>query len=407
MLKSQLMFKALTRIKVLGIAAVVGALIGAPASAAPKKPVGTLVVVGDSLSAGFQNFSLYDTAQNAGFANLIAQQAGVGLVQPLISQPGLPPMLMLGPGGSILRSSGFGARENPAVQSYNLSVPGFTLANVLEYTVNRGQVIAAGPAANPIDAMALSVLAEPGNPPCAVIGADPQTDDVYLSQVACAVQLKPQTIIVSAGNNDALQALTFGAPPTPVPTFAAELATLLGMLRFTGAKIVIGNIPDVSALPFLVPVPVFDKLCGASKEPLGATQADYIVPNIVGPSPNVTLCAAPALRTAALIAQTRTAIVQYNAVIKQVAGEFGVAVADVNGLFAGIAAHDYKVGPDTLTTGFLGGLFSLDAIHPTNTGYAILANQYIDAMNSGLSTNINKVNVRQIEKDDPLVFGKK
>src|SRR5678815_2678051 len=57
---------------------------------------GPLVVVGDSLSAGFQNFSLYDSdsapgvpagGQKHGYAALIAQQAGATLNLPLISYP--------------------------------------------------------------------------------------------------------------------------------------------------------------------------------------------------------------------------------------------------------------------------------------------------------------------------------
>ena len=39
-----------------------------------------LVVVGDSLSAGFQNGSLLDRQQGHGFASLIAGQAGCGWI---------------------------------------------------------------------------------------------------------------------------------------------------------------------------------------------------------------------------------------------------------------------------------------------------------------------------------------
>jgi hypothetical protein len=54
-----------------------------------------------------------------------------------------------------------------------------------------------------------------------------------------------------------------------------------------------------------------------------------------------------------------------------------------------------------LTTDFLGGLFSLDGIHPTNTEYGIIANDFIDAMNQSLRTGIPDAD---IAASDPLVF---
>ena len=49
-----------------------------------------LVVVGDSLSAGFQNGSLLGSQQVNGYASLLANQAGVDLPLPLIAAPGIP-----------------------------------------------------------------------------------------------------------------------------------------------------------------------------------------------------------------------------------------------------------------------------------------------------------------------------
>jgi lysophospholipase L1-like esterase len=397
-----LITRSLSRAKVLEIALLL--LLGAlwQIKAAPAEGLGTLVVVGDSLSAGFQNFSLYDTAQKQGFAALIAKQAGMDLQLPLISKPGIPGMLTIDSKGVITRASGTGSRENPTVQTFNLSVPGFTLDNALSYTVNISQL----PPANPIDGMALSILATPGSasqPPCAAIGATATT--LTLSEVACAVNLHPDTIIVSVGNNDALQSLTFGVPPTDPGSFTTDFAILLGALSSTGGKIVVANIPDVTALPFLVPAPAFQALCGSL--PAGVTSADYLVTNIVSPTAaTFNICTNYVVRNAQLIADTQNAIRAYNAGINQLAQMFGAVVVDVNGLFAEVAAHGYKVRGDTLTTAFLGGLFSLDAIHPTATGYAILANKYIDTMNEQLNTHIKEVNVGQVEKTDPLVFDK-
>lgn len=51
---------------------------------------------------------------------------------------------------------------------------------------------------------------------------------------------------------------------------------------------------------------------------------------------------------------------------------------------------------------FLGGFFSLDGLHPTNTGYALLANVFIDRMNAALNTKIADVDVSAVAAVDPL-----
>src|SRR5579862_4342657 len=50
----------------------------------------TLVVAGDSLSAGYQNAQLIESGQVHGYANVIATQAGVSLNLPRLPPPGYP-----------------------------------------------------------------------------------------------------------------------------------------------------------------------------------------------------------------------------------------------------------------------------------------------------------------------------
>jgi hypothetical protein len=68
--------------------------------------------------------------------------------------------------------------------------------------------------------------------------------------------------------------------------------------------------------------------------------------------------------------------------------------------------NGYTVGNRKLTTDFLGGLFSLDGIHPTNTGYAIMANEFIKAINQAFGLNVRDANIRDIAEHDPLVLNK-
>ena len=364
--------------------------------------VGTLVVVGDSLSAGFQNFSLYENGQAHGYAAVIATQAGANVPLPLFSSPGIPPALTLTSTGQIVRAPGIGAREDASVQAHNISVPGFTVGDALAHP------FPGNPAINPIDALSDLILATPGIavPGC---GPIPGGSGLVVSEAACAVALKPNTILVSIGNNDALQALTFGLPPTDTATFRSQYGQLLGALASTGANIVLTNIPNVTDIPFLIPVPVFKQTCSNPAPPLpaGVTDADFVVPNILDPTlVTLDICTDYAVRPATLVGAAAQAVTDYNSIIAAEAQIFGAVVVDFNAVLADIARKGYEVGGQRLTTAFLGGLFSLDGIHPTNTGYAILANEVIKTMNRELHTGIPPVSVEQVMKTDPLVFGK-
>jgi len=60
-------------------------------------------------------------------------------------------------------------------------------------------------------------------------------------------------------------------------------------------------------------------------------------------------------------------------------------------------------GSLVLTTRYLGGVFSLDGIHPTRTGHAYLANVLIGAINAGFGEAIPPVDVIRVAQRDPLV----
>jgi hypothetical protein len=136
------------------------------------------------------------------------------------------------------------------------------------------------------------------------------------------------------------------------------------------------------------------------------TNQDFVVLDITNPMPKMPLsiCTNYSVRTAALIAQTQAAVTQFNKIIATDAKLLGAGLVDINSLFATLSANGIMVGGRRLTTGFLGGLFSLDGIHPTNTGYAILANETIKTMNKQFNMSIPPVSVEQVAKTDPLIL---
>lgn len=388
-------------------------LVVGPAVAAEPPDLSRMVVIGDSLSAGFQNYALYDGSgspsgtsatpggQTYGFAAQIAAQAGVDLHLPLISLPGLPPVLVLaGPPHGIdteLERPTYVGSRTTAVQTRNLSVPGFTAANILLYSVKASEITDPS-TASVQDALALEVLGVPGT--CGVFPWP--NGEVYLSEVECAAQLRPSVVIASVGANDALQAVLDGIAPTNLESFRFSYNTMLAVLRFSRAHIVVSNIPDVTTIPALISYQEFHDQCGVY--PADAGPEDYVVPYLSNPTAFAfSFCTNYAVRPASLIKEAKTAVVEYNKVINEAARLFDATVVDVNGTLAEIAAHGYTADGHHLTTEYLGGIFSLDGVHPTNTGYAILGNAYIEAMNKHLHTSIPLISVDKVAATDPLV----
>ncbi|HEX4164122.1 MAG TPA: hypothetical protein VHZ55_01490, partial [Bryobacteraceae bacterium] len=80
----------------------------------------------------------------------------------------------------------------------------------------------------------------------------------------------------------------------------------------------------------------------------------------------------------------------------------GGVLVDVNALVSKVYASGYQLGNQELSTNFFGGLFSLDGIHPSNTGYGIIANYFIQTMNAQMGSRIPLANVEEIFENDPL-----
>ncbi|MDO7873250.1 SGNH/GDSL hydrolase family protein [Hymenobacter sp. ASUV-10] len=79
--------------------------------------------------------------------------------------------------------------------------------------------------------------------------------------------------------------------------------------------------------------------------------------------------------------QNRTA--ELNTVITNVANQKGLALFDSNTFFRGVATNGLVINGVNNTAAFVSGnLFSLDGVHPTPRGYAVIANEMIKAINA-------------------------
>jgi hypothetical protein len=237
------------------------------------------------------------------------------------------------------------------------------------------------------------------------------------TELAEAAALAPTTAILWVGNNDVLFSILFGIDPTDTATFA-NLYHLAGSTMGQASRtLVMANIPDVTRVPYLTSI---DRLADTLNLPaavvegaLGLKPGDMVTPyafaliqamgTALQPLPD-SIAEGPVVIRAARILQIRAFVQAYNAIIAQRATASGAVLVDIYSLINDLADHGIVVGGRRLTTDFMGGLFSLDGVHPTNTGYAVIANEFIKTMNRTVAAGIPPVSIEQVSKTDPLIF---
>ncbi len=380
----------------------------AAAQAANAGNFTTTYFLGDSLTAGYQSGSLIDTSQVNGWAPLVAAQAKFAITLPLIASPGAPNQLTLAHLASppLLSTIGMLAgttsgRDNFGAQPTDVAVPGALLNDALNTT----------PLLNPTTGQqTLNQL---------VLGYPGFGYSVVRSQAQQAVAANATTIFIWLGNNDALVADFAGSPAamTPLATFTTQYQQLMSyLIANSNAHLVIANIPDVTAVAYMQPATTllgfFSAQTGAPvsvlSAALGIQPGDLVslpgvqqVPAILGGTAKGPIAATNILH-AADVATVQANVTAFNKVIAASAASAGATLVDINSLFAKTTANGITANGITGTTGFLGGVFSLDGIHPTNTGYAVIANFFIDSMNASFKSSIPDANLAAIAAVDPL-----
>ncbi|WP_353072870.1 SGNH/GDSL hydrolase family protein [Tunturiibacter gelidoferens] len=364
------------------------------------------VFLGDSLTAGFQSGSLLDTTQVHGWAPVLAAQAGFNIIQPLIAYPGAPNVLQLeslGPPPVITQvepTVTTKGRDNFATQVTDLAVPGALLNDVMNTL----------PLVNPStpqQQITQLVLGFPG------LGYGQAN-----SQATFAIKAQPTTIFLWIGNNDALVADETGMPSsmTSVANFTSQYQALITELTtMTPAHLVIANIPDVTKVPYLTPAAlVLGEVSAETGLPTAVlSQILGIVPgDLVNPTGTAEI---PLILTgqqkgpiddagflsAAEVVTVQAQVTAFNQVIASQAKAANATLVDINALFNQAFANGVTINGYTGTSSFLGGIFALDGIHPTNVGYAVVANTFIDTMNTAISTKIPDVPLGPVAASDP------
>jgi lysophospholipase L1-like esterase len=403
------------------------ALVGVIASA--QVSFSKYVAIGDSLTAGYASGALTEYYQDYSFPAILAKQFGISdFQQPIISDPGIgssatqPTVLQLfqlqfSPTTGVVPVIGPapGAPGQPINATLptpynNLGIPGANTGDLITKTGDITKLLS-------------------GNIDPNTIMYDLVLRDGEHTALEEAIGQAPTFITVWAGNNDVLGGATTGVAidgvtVTSAAKFQQGYTTLIGGLRsqLASAAIIVGTVPDVTTIPFVTTIkPYIVNPADGSHIPLigeagPLTESDYVtlgassllaqgigIPAAAGgtgiPLPEGSVDAtglhAGVILRAGEIALLQSRVVELNDIIKAVAAQFGAEVVDFNAILAGVRAHGYMVGGVTLTSDFLtGGIFSYDGIHPQRLGYAIVANEFVKAINAALGTDVPQVNLR-------------
>ncbi|HEY4485428.1 MAG TPA: hypothetical protein VI702_03770, partial [Nitrospiria bacterium] len=224
-----------------------------------------LVIVGDSIAAGLQNLSLNENFQPHSYANLIATQAGANLRLPLIAAPGIPNALTLmnpGPPPVLGQEPGLSiGRLDPLTPTMNVSIPNQKIDEVLN---NRPSCSFAPPPPGDLRMVNLYIDLILGLPFC-------YTSGPLLTEVEMAEALAPSFVVLWVGNNDTLWAAVYGKTSelTPLEVFAPSYLRVVQRLSQTGARIVIGNLPDVTSTAYLTSAEKVAGIIGANLSDIG------------------------------------------------------------------------------------------------------------------------------------------
>jgi len=371
----------------------------------PSPPPLVLINLGDSLTNGVQSGTVNELTQTRGFAPLLAGQ--LARVRPLAwTNPLLDPAT--------------GDRLQPGLLPHNLGVSGATAQSLVEERSSAGNLL-------------LDLLLRP----IPDLAGQPVSPLEAARFVAARSAGRPILFTLWIGNNDLLGAVTAdgGSALTAVrieafladavaghdlATVRSQLTLIVETLRAVpDSHLFIANLPETARIGFLLDRTDLETLAlfpapDLSALPPGA--AAGFGPFLTGIAPflgtdNATLNTAIAavaavdgnVLDAGEAALLNSRIAAINEHIRTLAELPGVTLVDAHGAFASLTAGATVVAGRPLgkTLG-AGGAFSLDGIHPSHTGHALIANLFIVAMNETLGLGIPPLDLGAVQAADPF-----
>jgi len=338
---------------------------------------------GASLTQGMQSAGLDARGQRHGYAAQVARSAGVFLAPALVVDGLLPPMrpaqfaadcAATYDAGAILNALLAGVtdpatqaidlrlgRMDPTLETHDFAVGGSKVHDVIFGMIGPG---------HPIEMIGelpdgeTESLWTPTN--------HPQLDRLraFDPDVAFSGDLLANDVMPAVGSDDLHPELA-----TPQADVAAGVETIVSTLGALHGQYFVANLLDVTNMP-AVP--------SLRQRRIDAGQD-------TGASFDAKLDAVRAIEHA------------YNDALVHSASRFpNVHVIDFATEGAQVLANGVTVGTTHLTGERFGGLLSLDHLHFSDTGYAVMANVFIRAINLTLHTHVPEVDLEAVLADDPF-----
>jgi len=399
-----------------------------------------MVAIGSSLTAGFQSSGLTEAFQLNSYPYLIAQQMGkTEFEQPIIAAPGIG-----SPAGMTPLYLEDGDIKQDSLKNVGWPNPALLLRNAL---LARPYDNLGVPGANLYDALNTTLTA--ANPFFEMVLRNPNFGNT--TQLEQAVMLQPTMMLLWIGTDDVLGAALDGGDLDQITSqadFSMRIQQILTQLRadLSRSLIIMGNIPYVTDIPYInildqifigpggTPVlfdetlqPVAIPIAPGGYLPLLTSETDVShitlrgliayqsgigVPDstymrdVMGLSRITTSILINLLKSQGVnptgvplddsmtlttdeTAAIRTAVDGFNQTLGGMAQTFQVPIVDFNALLGELNTS----GIDGTSGKFVllapaNTAFSLDGVHPNNAGYALVANAFIEKINSVLQPDV-------------------
>jgi len=396
----------------------------------------TYVSIGNSLTSGFADGTLYKQGQINSYPNMLAGQfklvgGGEFKTPYMLDELGLGGKRILGMSIDCKGTESLGPILAPGTPDVagnmasifvnnefynNVGVPGIKIAHLLTT-----QAV--------------------GNPYYKRFASNPGTSTI----LSDAMAKNPTFISLWIGNNDVLGYSTSGGDNcgdaiTDPTSFTQYLTAVMQQITVNNAKGVISTIPYVTSIPYFTTVPYNGLVLvqaqadginaayaaafgsAANAAALGFTftagQNAWVIQDstktggirrlekgelllLTVPQDSMK-CAGwgsqkPIPHKYVLdskeITKVKDAVDAYNVAIKAAAEQYGWALADMNVYMTKLQSGIVYDGVDYNASFVTGGAFSLDGVHPNPRGYALIANEFIRVINAKFAAKIPTVDV--------------
>jgi hypothetical protein len=344
---------------------------------------------GASLTQGTQSMGVNVHSQLSGVSAVIARQAGTYLGIPLFAD-GLLPGLQLSdftpdctttkgqsdfvPGlFAALKDPNTGlvdvsrGRVDPTLEARDLAIGGSKVGDILDGATGTGALLE--------HIVEEPTTTKPGDILAPVTVSQIDRVEKIDPEVAFATDLLANDVDGAVVASDDLHADRI----TPLDTVQPQLAELAQRLGALHGQYFIANLPYLTFIPGVVAL-------RARRIAAGTDTAQSFD---------------------AKVAQIDAITDQYNSALAAAVAPFpNIHLVDFRGEVESIRASGITVGGELCTVAHFGGLLSLDDLHFTDTGYALYANVFIDAINQQLGTAIPHADADAIHATDALAPGK-